>query len=292
MKPIAIVQARISGATRFGSPKVLADIGGRSMLERVMERLQRCKTIKGIVLAIPENEANQTLSDYCEAHQWNHVMGPEDDVLKRYALAAQFFNADPVVRVTADCPLIDWGVVDGVVRLYESSGADYVSNNLERTWPHGLDVEAFSLKALLEADAKATDAFDREHVTEYIRRNQDRPYRLANLQAPLQSMTVLQSALFVASRWTVDYPEDLELVRLIFAAFPEDHFVTTADAIGLLEEHPEWLEVNEQRALEHANQLGHSEPVSEEGVKAMRRAVAKSLRQRPPSGVRTVRQPN
>lgn len=290
MNVMAIVQARLGGATRMGEPKVLADIGGKSMLERVMERLGRCKTLAGVVVCIPMDPEEDALRDYCEARGWmchrtqvKRLTNGSYDVLGAYEATAFLYRMNPVVRVTADCPLIDHGVVDAVVQLYmhggvDGQGVDYVSNNLERSFPHGLDVECFSHSALQTADDEATDEFDREHVTEYIRRHQDRPFTLANVRFPLETASRIHAALLVSARLTVDFPEDLELARAIYDAFPADHFITTADVLGLLETKTGLLKINEQRAIEHWSKLsGAFEPISAEAVAAMRHMVAKDV---------------
>lgn len=272
--PVAIVQARVSGGTRLpGIKKVLADIGGRSLIEHQMERMQRSKLLRKVVVAIPDNEANDELALYCKERNWAVFRGPEHDVLRRYAQAAKHYKADPVVRVTADCPYLDHGILDGLIRLYKESGQlvaggfDYAATNLERTLPHGTDCEIMSAKVLREADEKAVDKFDREHVTEYIRRHQDAPYKLGNLRYPIETADPLHAAILVALRITVDYEEDLALVRAIADAFPPDHFITTADIVGLMAEKPELMKLNEHHALEHSQRLdGRFEPVSEDAV--------------------------
>ena len=280
---IAFVQARLGGGTRFGGAKIMLDLGGRTMLQRVMERLAKATLLSERVVVIPNAPEEDELATYCEDNGWKYVRTQTKllssgayDVLGAYAAAAIRYRANPIVRVTADCPLLDWRVTDAVVDLYQNGGKfDYVSNNLERTFPHGLDVECFSARALKEADANARGEFDREHVTEYIRRHQDKPYRLANLRFPVESAEKpIHAAILVAARLTVDYPEDAALVRAIYAAFPEDHYITTADVVGLLAERPELMALNEQRAADHVQRLtGAFEPASEAVVNAGKRVV-------------------
>ena len=277
-RTVAIVQARIGGTRLPG--KVMADIEGHPLIVRQMDRMRRATTLDEIVVALPQDE--DVLADLCFDRGWMCWMVEdmhEDDVLGRYAGAATDFDADPIVRMTMDCPLIDWGIIDGCVKLYRQGGADYVSNNLERTFPHGTDVEVFSAKALRDAHEQSIDPFEREHVTEWIKRHQDRPYRLANLYYPINTSSPQLAAIMIAARLTVDYPEDLALVRAIFAAFPGKDYITIADVIGLLAEKPELMKINEHRALEHAQHLsGHFEPVSETARQQERRAVAEAMR--------------
>ena len=283
-RTVAIVQARIGG-TRFPG-KIMADIEGQPLIVRQMDRMRRAQAPDKIVVAVPcgspswpDATGDKELAEFCTARGWTCWAGPEEDVLRRYAEAAKWYEADPIVRMTMDCPLIDWGIIDGCVKLYRQGGADYVSNNLERTFPHGTDVEVFSAKALRDAHEQSTDPFEREHVTEWIKRHQDRPYRLANLYYPIETVSPQLAAIMIAARLTVDYPEDLELVRAIYRAFPGKDYITIADVIGLLAEKPELMKINEHRALEHVQHLsGHFEPVSETARQQERQAVAEAMR--------------
>jgi spore coat polysaccharide biosynthesis protein SpsF len=263
--PVAIVQARL-GSTRLPR-KVLADVCGKTLIERQMDRLQRSKILREIVVAIPTGEADDDLAEFVKAKRWRCFRGSPANVLSRYNAAAKRYKADPVVRVTMDCPLIDWSVVDSTIAVYLGGGFDYVSNNLDRTFPHGLDVEVFSATALRAAHKKAKDVSDREHVTEWIRRHQDRPFRLGNLRYPIETTDVQTAAFLIGSRLTVDYPEDLELVRAIYSAFPEKDYVTIADVMALFSKNPELLKINVARAEQHLQEVvGFFEPVSEDRI--------------------------
>ena len=283
-RTVAIVQARIGGTRLPG--KVMADIEGQPLIVRQMDRMKRALSLSEIMIAIPDTKENDSLAQFCTDRGWSWSRGhnaAEDDVLGRYAESIEFWDEDedpdPIVRMTMDCPLIDWGIIDGCVKLYQEGYADYVSNNLERTFPHGTDVEVFSAKALRDAHEQSTDPFEREHVTEWIKRHQDRPYRLANLYYPIDTVSPQLAAIMIAARLTVDYPEDLTLVRAIFAAFPSKNYITIADVVGLLAEKPELMKINEHRALEHAQHLsGHFEPVSEMARQQERLALAEAMR--------------
>ncbi len=217
--------------------KVLKDIAGRPMLAYQMERLRRVKRADRIVVATSDQPADDALERFCQKEKIAYVRGSEDDVLARYYAAIERFPADIVVRITADCPLIDPALVDEAIAAYEP---DYVSNMLEKTYPLGMAVEVFSAQALREAHREAKDPAEREHVTPFIYRHPER-YRLKSLtMAPNLSH----------HRWTVDTPEDFELVsRLLKTLKP--HF-TLQDVLAVLEEHPDWCAINahvEQKAL-------------------------------------------
>jgi len=203
-----------------------------------MVRMLEARSLAAVVVAIPRTPDNRPLLDLCRSHNWNYYLGPENDVLRRYALAAHRFKADPVIRMTMDCPLIDPLVIDAVVSCYAEGSYDYVSNNFRHGLPHGLDVECFSRKVLRESDKRALLPFEREHVTEFIRTRQDHPYRLGSLTFRPPATYAWVSDV----RLTVDFPLDLALVRKIYGALG-DSFDTNA-VFDLLADHPEWREIN------------------------------------------------
>lgn len=277
-KTVAIIQARFGAKARLPG-KVLLVVQGQTLLSRHVRRMKRVANIDEVVVAIPTGKANDPVAKECERLDVAVVRGSENDVLARYHVAAKKHKADVVVRTTADCPLIDPGVVAGAVNLFASGEYDYVSNNLERTFPHGLDVEVFSAAALAAAHRQSKHPFEREHVTEWIRRQQDRPYRLGNLRYPIEDVprhsadcksictgphlaTILREA-----RLTVDYPEDLDVIAAICGFWEsQTRFITTADILWLLHQVPDIMELNRGRAAEHAQLLaGAFEPISEEG---------------------------
>lgn len=205
MSTICVVQAR-TGSTRLPG-KVLADLGGRPMLAFMLERLRPLKVDK-LVVATSSLSADDGVAEVAAAAGAAVVRGSEDDVLSRFVVALRTFPADVIVRLTADCPLIDPQVVADAMRLLIDSGADYASNTLSRTFPDGLDVEVMKARALRDADAEAVDPLEREHVTPFIYWRPQR-YRLASLTTP-ESLG--------AERWTVDTLADLTWVRGIAQA--------------------------------------------------------------------------
>jgi len=226
MRIVLIVQARLASARL--RRKVFADLAGQPMLARVVARCRRAKSVDEVVVAIPEGAGDQPLADLCGERGWPCFRGAEEDVLDRYYGAAFAHAAGVVVRVTSDCPLIDPEIIERAIQAFREStpAADYAANTLEpRTFPRGLDVEVIAFPALERAW--------REHVTPYIYRNpeQFRVVRVANDQ-DLSHM-----------RWTVDTPEDLTFVRKIYDFFGHDEF-SFGDVLRLLEDHPEWSEIN------------------------------------------------
>lgn len=228
-----IIQARM-GSTRLPG-KVLKPIAGRPMLSYQLERMRQAKRASSIVVATTTSTLDDVLVDFCGAEGVECTRGPEQDVLSRYAQAARQCRADAVVRVTADCPLLEADLVDQAIHLYERTACDYVSNMIEPTWPYGMAVEVFSTAILLEADAEAVDAAEREHVTPFIYWRPQR-YRL-------QSLTMRPD--LSHHRWTVDTPEDFELVsRIVKTLHLCNPRFTMSDVLDLLERHPDWVELN------------------------------------------------
>ncbi len=206
------------------------------MLSYLFERLRRIRRASLIVVATTTNESDDPIVQLCGAEGVAYTRGSETDVLGRYCDAVSEFNVGTVVRVTADCPLIDPGLIDqAILAFLGASRPDYVSNMLAPSWPYGMAVEVVSAAALTEANRESTDAAEREHVTPFIYRRPKR-FKLASL-----TMTPNLSH----HRWTVDTPEDFELVRQILEAlyFRKADFDMT-DVLSLLDEHPSWPLIN------------------------------------------------
>jgi len=230
---VAIVQARM-GSTRLPG-KVLKTVCGKTLLEHQMERMLRAALLDAVVVATSVSPADDRIEDLVLSRGWMVYRGPEEDVLGRYAEAAAAFEANPVVRMTMDNPLMDPYVIDRVVETYQNGSYDFVTNNLEATFPHGLDLEVFSRAALGIAHREATKAFDREHVSPFIRDHPSR-FRLGNVRSPRDLHHL---------RWTVDYPEDFEFVLAVYEMLYRDgEFFTSDDVLTLLERHPDLRWIN------------------------------------------------
>jgi spore coat polysaccharide biosynthesis protein SpsF len=235
MKTLIIIQARMTSTRLPG--KVLKSVLGKSLLEYQLERLGRVCNIEGLVVATTTNKADQPIVALCQSLNVPIFRGSQADVLSRYYEAALAHGADLVVRVTSDCPLIDPAVVSEVIGFYQAhpDAYDYVSNTLDRTYPRGLDVEVFSFKVLEQAHREAAQADEREHVTPFIYRHPQR-FRMAQVRQPADHS---------AERWTVDTPEDFELIRCILEAlYPKNPKFDQADVLALLEAHPHWRALN------------------------------------------------
>jgi glutamate-1-semialdehyde 2,1-aminomutase/spore coat polysaccharide biosynthesis protein SpsF len=204
---VVILQARM-GSSRLPG-KVLMDLGGKTVLEHCLERAARIPSADIVCLATSELERDDPIIEALQ--RMPDVVpyrGSEHDVLSRYYGAASATGADIVMRLTCDCPLIDPAICEAVLQLQRTTGAPYASNTSPRGWPHGLDCEVFTFDALKDAASRAVDAYDREHVTPWIKRLAGE--RSAHLKGP--------GGFATEQRWTLDYPEDIEFLRALYDA--------------------------------------------------------------------------
>jgi spore coat polysaccharide biosynthesis protein SpsF len=240
---VIIVQARMTSTRLPG--KILKPVLGKSLLEYQIERLHRVHQANALCVATTVNDSDEPVVTLCQTLKIPTFRGSEADVLGRYYGAAQAAQADAVVRVTSDCPLIDPAIVDEVITTYlqRAEHVDYVSNTLERTYPRGLDVEIFPFNVLEQAHREATQPEEREHVTPFIYRHPER-YRIAQVKQVMDHSI---------ERWTVDTPEDFELIRrVIEALYPNTPEFNQTDVLALLDTHPDWRAINadvEQKAI-------------------------------------------
>lgn len=215
--------------------KVLLPLLGAPILTRVVERTSRAQLVDEVVVATTRLPADDALASLAHASGWALTRGSKTDLLDRYLIAAIAFNAEVIVRITSDCPLVDPELVDDVIRARAATAADYASNNLEpRTYPRGLDVEVITRAALERANAADISASSREHATPYIYRHPEL-FRLTRVAAPKDAS---------GHRWCVDTPEDFELVRRIYDALGHDRF-SWREALAVIHEHPDWAELNQ-----------------------------------------------
>jgi spore coat polysaccharide biosynthesis protein SpsF len=223
--------------------KVLTDIGGRSMLERVASRAARARLLDAVVVATTTDVRDDAVVRECERIGVPSFRGSENDVLDRYYGAARAFDAGTVVRITSDCPLIDPKLVDRVVGELASQRADYASNTLVLSYPRGLDAEAFPMASLATAWEEATESYERVHVTPFLYRRPER-FKLVNVACAEDASSL---------RWTVDTQADLELVRSIFDRAGHGADPTWEDVLAIVRREPALREINahvRQKALE------------------------------------------
>ena len=231
--PVIIVQARMTSTRLPG--KVLEPVLDRPMLAWQLDRLNRVRSDVKVVVATTDLHSDDPIVELCRMAGVPVVRGSEDDVLDRYRLAAIRVSADPIIRITADCPLIDPAISRAVLELWEHRSADYAANTLERTYPRGLDTEVISRGVLETAWREATQPYEREHVTPFIYRRPER-FRLVNLRNVADEGH---------RRWTVDTADDLAFVRAVYERLATTGAAFDADTVrDLLAREPELERLN------------------------------------------------
>ena len=225
---LAIVQARMSSTRLPG--KVLKDVLGEPMILRQLERIGRSKLIDRVSVATSREPSDDILADTLTASGVEVFRGSLDDVLSRFQALRHQYNPEHIVRLTADCPLTDPEVIDGIIEQHRSSRADYTSNVIERTFPRGLDAEVFTVAALDRLSTLRLSEQEHEHVTLGFYKRPDQ-FSLTNYAGSQDNSHL---------RWTVDNPEDYEFTKWAYSRlYPANPAFTSADLIELLEENPE-----------------------------------------------------
>jgi glutamate-1-semialdehyde aminotransferase/spore coat polysaccharide biosynthesis protein SpsF (cytidylyltransferase family)/predicted dehydrogenase len=231
---VAIIQARM-GSSRLPG-KSLAAIEKRPMLWHVIQRVKRARLVDRVVVATSIAAADDAIEAMCRENDIPCYRGSEHDVLDRFYGAARAEKASQVVRITADCPLIDPEVIDRVVRRFQLGDLDYASNAMVRSYPDGLDTEIFSFSALERAWHEASKTSEREHVTSYLRSEK---FRTANVENN-------SAYLYQHYRWTVDEPNDLEFIRAVYKAFRGQESFGMRDVLQLIEKTPGLEKMNSE----------------------------------------------
>jgi len=236
MKIICFIEARFRSMRLPG--KVLKPILGKPMLELMIERLKRARTIDGIVVATTDQPADDGIAELAQRLNVGVFRGSEDDVLARVLGAARAYQATVIVETTGDCPLLDPAIIDKVVADFRLGGADFVSNTLEYTTPRGTDVRVFTTDALDEINRRSNDPADHEHVSLHFWEHPEK-YRLRNVRTDFGQETA-------QLRLTVDTLEDLELVSRIYEElyFSNPEFTLT-DVLDLLKRKPDIAMINQ-----------------------------------------------
>jgi spore coat polysaccharide biosynthesis protein SpsF len=230
---LGILQARTSSLRL--PRKVMLPVAGAPMLARQIERLGRARLIDRLVLATSDRSEDDCVAELAQSAGIASHRGSLDNVLDRFYRAAESYRPHWIVRVTGDCPLADWQVIDDCIRFTIDGGYDYGSNALKPTWPDGLDVEVFTFAALETAWQEADGQLHREHVTPFINRQPQR-FRLGSFE---------NSVDLSAFRWTVDEPRDYEFVRRVYdELYPEKPAFTTPDILALLAAQPDLIALN------------------------------------------------
>jgi len=242
-KVVAVIQARMNSSRLPG--KVLMDIWGRPMLEHIVRRLKRANLINQIVIATTGNEDDQAIVDIAARLEVVAVRGSEEDVLGRFLFAAQQVEADVIVRICGDQPLIDPKVVDHIIAVYYQEKADCATNLLKKTYPFGIHADVFSRRVLEEASRQAKESYQREHVMPFIYEHPE--------QFKLVSVEIEGPCARPDLRLVVDTKEDLKLIREVYERLGKiNPYFGLEEIMNLFQREPELAEINchiEQRAV-------------------------------------------
>ena len=225
MNNLLILQAR-TGSSRLPN-KVLKKICGKPMLQHIIERVKKCRNVDKIIVATTIKEEDNEIAILCDSIETECFRGSENDVLDRYYCAACIYEPINVIRVTADCPLIDSKLIDSMIETHNKGNFDYTSNTLVETYPDGLDAEIFKFEVLKKAWMEATLASEREHVTPYIK-----------FKGDFRRFSVERSPSLKEKRWTVDTAEDFNMVSKIYEGlYREGKYFGTDEILSFLSEH-------------------------------------------------------
>ena len=231
-KVTCIIQAR-TRSERLPN-KVLKEIENLPMICHIINRVKKAKNIDQIILATSNTDTDKILLDIAKKFKIIGFAGDEKDVLDRFYNAAITYAANPIVRITGDCPLVDPILLDKMVEFYQANDYDYMSNTIERTFPDGLDIEIFSSEILEISNKEAKWLSEREHVTPYILKNQN-DFRVYNYKNK-QNLSNL--------RWCVDEEDDLIMIRKIFQEMRPNQFFSTDDALKIILKRPDISKIN------------------------------------------------
>jgi spore coat polysaccharide biosynthesis protein SpsF len=238
MRTAIIIQARM-GSSRLPG-KSMMEIEGKPLLWHVVERARKSRETDVLVVATSTDEKDDRIQEFAESEGIKYYRGDLNDVLDRYYKAAKLFDADIVVRITGDCPLVDPFLIDELVGIFKKNNLDYLSNS-EPPLMDGFDVEIFSFKALEDAWKNAEMSSEREHVTPYLRKNEKFKKQHRKNEPGLEE-----------AHCSVDRLEDLELVRMLYSELfkrKKDHIFTYKDVMQILKDRPELPEINKNSII-------------------------------------------
>ena len=234
MKIISTIEARMTSSRLPGKP--MLEVSGQTMMEHLIKRLQKVKFIDAIVMATTVNKADDILANHCKDLGVEVFRGSEDDVMGRVIGAAEMLDADIIVEITGDCPIIDPSLIEQALQIYLNNSVDYVSNCNIRSYPDGMDVQVFSLDALKKSSNMTTNALDREHVTLHIRNNPD-IFSLLNIVAPPEQYWPDLGV-------TLDEEDDYRFIKAIMDNFDRDYLFSCTEIISFLKNNRDLLKIN------------------------------------------------
>lgn len=230
---IGIISQARTDSTRFPE-KILKPLGDGTVLEYFYNRIIQCNLIDKVVIATTNEKKDEIIVEILKRNNISFFRGSEENVLNRYYEAAKIFNIGTIVRVTSDCPLIDPKIIDKSIQLFMDNKWDYLYNNASRQLPHGMDVQVFNFKSLELANRRVVEREDLEHVVSYFEKNNE--------------MFVIGEAIsdivYPHYRLTLDYPEDLEVIKKIVEEFSPRIDYTLEEILDFLNKNPEISHIN------------------------------------------------
>ena len=236
MKIVSTIEARMTSSRLPG--KVMMEAAGKPMLQHLIERLQRVDLIDEIVIATTTNDTDNLMEEFSKKLSVNIFRGDEDDVMNRVIGAAQSVNADILVEITGDCPIIDPGIIEQTIQVYLNNNVDYVSNNNIRSYPDGMDVQVFALEQLEKSSRMTDDPLDHEHVTLHIRNNPEIFSHINLFSTP--------ELYFPDLGLTLDEKSDYDLLKKIIEHFYgiKKPFFSCLEVLDFLKDNPSLIEIN------------------------------------------------
>ena len=230
----AIIQAR-TNSSRLPN-KILLNYKNISPLSVLVKRLSKSKCLKKIIIATTTKKNDDKIVKFCNENKILCFRGDENNVLKRYYLAAKKFKINKIVRITSDCPLVDYRILDQMIRVFKRKKIDYYANSLPlpSKYPDGMDIEIFTFKTLKTTFRKALLPSEKEHVTQYILNNPNN-FQIGNIENPEN---------FSDIRLTVDHKIDFDLVKIIIENFPNEHVFTLNEVLAFFKKNPKLRQMN------------------------------------------------
>ena len=232
----ASIEARMKSTRLPG--KVLSKVCGKTILEHIYDRASQINSVNSVFVATSKDKEDDDIVKLCVDKNMKYFRGSESDVLDRITKAHEFFKTDVVLQLTGDSPFVDPNTAQKAIDCYLGSNVDYVSNTLERTYPVGIRYQIYSLQFLRKINNLDLSKRDREFVTTHICRNENDEYLLKNMKAP-------NDFKFPQMRLTLDYPEDLKVVNIVYNnLYKKNKFFTLAEVIKFMNENQEVANIN------------------------------------------------
>jgi spore coat polysaccharide biosynthesis protein SpsF len=239
-KVIIVIQARMSSTRLPG--KVMLDLCRKPLLLRMHERVKYSEFADNIVIAASVSKADDEIAGLCEQNEINYFRGSEEDLIERHFFAGEEFGAESIVKIPSDCPLIDYRIIDKILKFYKNNPGkyDYISNLHPATYPDGNDVEVIPMKSLETAYKESALQMEREHTTPFLWERPER-FNLFNIEWE----TGLDYSM--SHRFTIDYKEDYDFIRTVYnELYPVNPKFGLNDILSLLESKPEIRKINEK----------------------------------------------